>query len=270
VSYLPIVVGGRGHGMETVAGSGRGPNQGNSNVVRVTSLANSGTGSLRWAVEQQGPKTIVFELSGYIELEEQLVIRTPYVTIAGQTAPSPGITVRGATVIVAASDVLIQHIRIRPGDDLNGSDPRNHDSLGIYNSTSLISRVVVDHCSLSWSTDEVLQIWSNTSDITIRRCLVSEGRYVFGGPLPTLIDVVGNYYIPGADSVLRRFGFSSTVEIRSTQTTTWLDARMRWRWSSSKVLRCCLPPLRSGPRGWSLRRPCRCSSSSCRQWGRGP
>src|SRR5262249_8982263 len=81
----------------------------------VTSLADSGAGTLRAAVEASGPRFVVFDISGNIILASDLRITAPNITIAGQTAPKPGITLAAASLRVRASNVIIQHIAIRPG-----------------------------------------------------------------------------------------------------------------------------------------------------------
>ncbi len=123
-------------------------------IVRVTTLENSGPGSLRAAVETPGARIVVFEVGGIIDLDRTaLAIREPLLTIAGQTAPAPGITLIRGGVSVATHDVIIQHLRIRPGEA--GAAPRSWEVDAL--STGGGARdVIVDHCSLSWSTDENL------------------------------------------------------------------------------------------------------------------
>ena len=121
---LPVIPGAAGFGMDTPAGRG-------GAVYRVTNLNASGAGSLKACIDGTGPRTCVFEVSGAIRLTSDLIIRNGKLTIAGQTAPSPGIMIRGAAIEIHASDVLIQHIRVRTGDDTNGPDPDNRDSLKI-------------------------------------------------------------------------------------------------------------------------------------------
>jgi hypothetical protein len=124
-------------------------------LLRVTTLAAAGPGSLREALEAEGPRTIVFEVGGVIDMAgATLAIRKPFVTVAGQTAPSPGISVVKAEVQVHAHDVIVQHLRLRPGEfgrpKKGGGDQDGLSTLGgAFN-------VIVDHCSLSWSTDENL------------------------------------------------------------------------------------------------------------------
>src|SRR5690606_6707929 len=120
----PVLPGLTGFGITTPAGRG-------GEVLRVTNLNASGPGSLRAAIETPGPRVIVFEVSGTISLTKNLYVREPFVTIAGQTAPSPGITIRGAGLFVLTHDVLVQHLRIRPGDALDGPRMDNRDAVAI-------------------------------------------------------------------------------------------------------------------------------------------
>jgi hypothetical protein len=123
-------------------------------ILRVTTLANSGPGSFRAAIETPGPRIIVFEVGGVIDLDRRTItIREPNLTIAGQTAPSPGITLIRGGMDIAAHDVVVQHIRIRPG--AAGAAPRSgwdEDAV----STQAGANVIVDHCTLTWATDENL------------------------------------------------------------------------------------------------------------------
>ncbi len=123
-------------------------------IVKVTTLAAEGPGSLREAVAMEGPRIIVFEVGGVIDLQKStLVISEPFVTIAGQTAPSPGITLIRGGIDVRSHDVIIRHLRIRPGDlgEARGSG-WGEDAI----STVSAYNVIVDHCSLTWATDENL------------------------------------------------------------------------------------------------------------------
>src|SRR4051812_43600720 len=105
---LPVFPGVEGFGTRTRAGRG-------GKVIEVTTLADAGPGSLRAAIEDPAPRIIVFRVGGVIALRGFLVITHPFVTIAGQTAPGGGICLKDAGVVVATNDVLIQHLRIRPG-----------------------------------------------------------------------------------------------------------------------------------------------------------
>ena len=117
-------------------------------VLRVTTLADSGPGSLRAAVEARGPRTILFDVAGTIRLASDLVIREPRITIAGQSAPGGGIALADAALVVRADDVVIRHLRVRRGD----LSPGEGDAVWIESGR----RIILDHVSASWSVDETL------------------------------------------------------------------------------------------------------------------
>jgi len=123
-------------------------------IIRVTNLRASGPGSFRAAVEAHGPRIIVFEVAGVIDLGlTTLTITEPFLTIAGQTAPSPGITIIRGGIDVRGHDVIIRHIRIRTG--VSGQGRRSGweadalSTVGAWN-------VIVDHCTMTWALDENL------------------------------------------------------------------------------------------------------------------
>src|SRR5690606_3990227 len=123
-------------------------------ILRVTTLDATGPGSFRAAVEAKGPRIVVFEVGGVIDLDAQtLRITEPHLTIAGQTAPAPGITLIRGGIDIATVDVIVRHIRVRPGDAgkplRSGLDFDAISTVGAEN-------VIVDHCSLTWGTDEGL------------------------------------------------------------------------------------------------------------------
>ena len=176
---LPIIPGGHGFGMDTPAGSGRHLDEPKTQVIKVTNLNTEGPGSLRAALEAEGPRVIVFEVAGNIDFTPygHLAIRNPYVTVAGQTAPSPGITLKACELNVSTHDVLIQHIRVRVGDLLNPRRPvRNKAGWTQWSERDNMKvggkRVVIDHCSFSWATDENVQ--SRASRVTFRQNIFSE------------------------------------------------------------------------------------------------
>jgi pectate lyase len=123
-------------------------------IVKVTTLEATGPGSFLAALEMRGPRIIVFEVGGIIDLGGRTVrVTEPFLTIAGQTAPSPGVTFIRGGFDLATHDVIIRHIRVRAGSA--GAPPRSgrdFDSI----STIGASNVIVDHCSLTWGTDENL------------------------------------------------------------------------------------------------------------------
>ena len=156
-------------------------------IIRVTNLNADGPGSLKAATDAKGPRIVVFEVGGVIDFKrKELEIREPYLTIAGQTAPPPGITLIKTGVNIHGHDVIVRHIRVRTGADgqpkRSGWEP---DALG----TVSAHHVIVDHCSLSWALDENMSAsgprfkgrdideWrANTShDVTFSYNVASEG-----------------------------------------------------------------------------------------------
>lgn len=197
---IPVLPGAIGHGITTPAGRG-------GIVYRVTNLNNSGAGSLKDCVDAKGPRVCVFEVSGTIRLTDDLTLRHPNLTIAGQTAPSPGITLRGAGLLVKASDVLVQHLRVRPGDDAGGEPPINRDGLKIEAAKDApISNVVIDHCTFTWSIDEVASAWQAWNNISLLNNIFAEplhdsihpeGKHGFGvliGPVDGNATLAGNLF----------------------------------------------------------------------------
>ena len=165
---LPVIPGGAGFGMDTKAGRG-------GAVYKVTNLNADGSGSLKACIDKTGPRTCVFEVSGAIKITSDLKIRNSQLRIAGQTAPSPGIMIRGAGIAIYASDVLIQHIRVRTGDDRTGPAPDNRDSLRITGTSTVpVRNVVIDHCSFSWSIDEIASTWGPHDNITFTNNIFAE------------------------------------------------------------------------------------------------
>jgi hypothetical protein len=144
---LPAFPGALGWASRTPGGRG-------GRIIRVTNLNGEGPGSLREAIEAEGPRIVVFEVGGVIDLNRKtLKLQNPFITIAGQTAPSPGITLIRGGMDIGGHDVIVQHIRIRPGSAgqewMSGWD---EDSI----STQTAYNVIIDHCSLTWATDENL------------------------------------------------------------------------------------------------------------------
>lgn len=161
---LPVFPGAQGFGVDTPAGRG-------GVILRVTNLNDHGEGSLRNAIAHRGRRIIVFEVAGVILLSSDLVVAHPFITIAGQTAPEPGITLRGAGMRILTHDVLVRHIRIRVGDAPGGPSPSNRDALQILGKNA--HHVVIDHVSASWAIDENVSLWAGAHDITLSYCLIS-------------------------------------------------------------------------------------------------
>ena len=161
-SKLPVFPGASGFGTRTAAGRG-------GRVLEVTTLADDGAGSLRAALEARGARIVVFRVAGTITLTRPIEIHAPRVTVAGHSAPGGGILLRDAGLVVATDDVLIRHLRIRPGNS-GAIDPENNDALQINGARN----VVIDHVSLGWSEDEVVQVWQASRDVTLSWCLFSD------------------------------------------------------------------------------------------------
>ncbi|MEM6344310.1 MAG: T9SS type A sorting domain-containing protein [Bacteroidota bacterium] len=203
---LPVIPGGQGYGIHTPAGRG-------GQIIKVTNLNDGGPGSLRACVQASGPRVCVFEVSGFINLNSPLSIKNPYLTIAGQTAPAPGILLgKGHGIQVWTNDVLIQHIGVRPGDG-PGTDYRNRDGLQINGTAGRVGNVVIDHVSLAWGMDENLDLWGLIGDVTINNCIIAQamrdpfeidGQPSYGnliGPYDnqTRVAIMGSYYAGNRD-----------------------------------------------------------------------
>jgi len=163
---LPAFPGAEGFGTNTIGGRG-------GKVIMVTNLNDSGSGSLRAALEASGPRIVAFRTGGTISLSSPIIINNPYVTIAGQTAPGDGITIRDKRITINTHDVILRGLRFRPG-------PAAIDGLEVAGK-STVYNVVVDHCSMSWAIDENLSTWYNPKDVTFQWNIISEGLNGSGG-----------------------------------------------------------------------------------------
>lgn len=136
-------------------------------VYIVTNLNDSGLGSLRWAVEAKGPRTIVFEVSGNIALKSRLNVGDGNLTIAGQTAPGEGITIQNFPLrIVNKENIIIRFLRFRLGD----LSLQENDAFEARGGSNLI----IDHCSFSWGLDETCSVY-DVANTTVQNCIISEG-----------------------------------------------------------------------------------------------
>lgn len=185
---IPAFPGAEGGGAYSFGGRG-------GKVIVVTSLADSGPGTLREACEQGGARIVVFNVAGIIRLKTPLIIRAPYITIAGQSAPGDGVCVAGESVWINTHDVIIRFMRFRRGETWVG---RRDDAIG----GNPIGNIMVDHVSASWGLDENMSMYRHmyndstgkameeklgTVNITIQNSIFSEAldtwNHAFGSTL---------------------------------------------------------------------------------------
>jgi pectate lyase len=168
VKAVTAFPGAEGFGVNTLGGRG-------GTVYEVTNLNDSGAGSLRACVIATGPRTCVFKVGGSIELTSGLSVRNPFITIAGQTAPGGGITLKPATsngftpINIQTHDVIIRYVTSRPGPG-----GMNNAILIAKNNTPLYN-IVIDHGSFSWATDEVFTTWYRVYNSSFQWNIASEG-----------------------------------------------------------------------------------------------
>jgi hypothetical protein len=171
---IPAFPGAEGGGKYTFGGRG-------GKVYVINTLADSGPGSLRDACEKGGARIIVFNVAGIIHLKSPIIVRAPYITIEGQTAPGDGVCIAGESFWVNTHDVIIRYMRFRRGETNVG---RRDDALG----GNPVGNIIVDHCSTSWGLDENFSMYRHmfdpgdgskeeklgTVNITIQNCIYSE------------------------------------------------------------------------------------------------
>ncbi|MDA1192083.1 MAG: hypothetical protein O3A46_10415 [Candidatus Poribacteria bacterium] len=143
-------------------------------VLTVTNLSDAGPGSLREALEVTEPRRIEFAVEGTIELRSRIVVRNGRVTIDGSTAPGDGITLlrHGIQFVGDCDDIIVRHLRIRV---LEGGS--SGDCLLFWGTDGgTVERVLIDHCSLMWATDEVINTWGSVRDVTCQWTIIAEGQ----------------------------------------------------------------------------------------------
>lgn len=198
---IPAFPGAEGGGMFSFGGRG-------GNVYTVTSLDDSGPGSLREACEKGGARIIVFNVAGIIRLKTPLIIRAPYVTIAGQTAPGDGICIAGETVWIDTHDVVIRHMRFRRGETNVG---RRDDAIG----GNPVGNIMIDHVSASWGLDENMSIYRHMFD---------PGDGSKEQKLPTVnITIQNSIFSEALDTYNHSFGSTLGGENCSFMRNLWAD-----------------------------------------------
>jgi pectate lyase len=161
VSAVTAFPGAEGFGANARGGRG-------GDVYYVTTLSDSGKGSLRDAINSAkgNPRTVVFQVAGTIHLTEDLTVKYPNLTIAGQSAPGDGICLADSALVVDASDVIVRHLRVRLGT----KHQRAEDAITVKGGTNII----LDHCSASWSVDETLSVVDAAQHVTVQWCFITE------------------------------------------------------------------------------------------------
>lgn len=169
---VPTFPGAQGFGTRTPGGRG-------GRVLLVTNLDDSGPGSFRAAVTARGKRMVLFRVSGTILLKSDIDITNPYLTIAGQTAPGGGITLRAdpcndkGVLGVHTHDVVIRYLRFRPGPHPCAGPGESSDGIVIYKPGA--HHIVVDHSSISWAVDENISLYDDAHDVTFSWNIISEG-----------------------------------------------------------------------------------------------
>jgi hypothetical protein len=147
---IPAFPGAEGGGKFSFGGRG-------GKVLVVTNLNDDGPGSFRWACEQGGARIIVFNVAGIIQLKTPVIIRAPYITIAGQSAPGDGVCIAGESVWIDTHDVIIRFMRFRRGAT---EVTRRDDALG----GNPVGNIIIDHVSASWGLDENMSMYRHVYD----------------------------------------------------------------------------------------------------------
>jgi len=184
---IPAFPGAQGGGMYSFGGRG-------GKVLVVTNLNDSGPGSFREACEAAGPRIVIFNIAGIIQLKDRIRVRAPYITIAGNTAPGDGVCIAGNTVELETHDIIVRYMRFRRGA-LDAAD--RNDSFG----GNPIGNLIIDHVSASWGLDENMSMYRHmyhapdgskalklpTVNVTIQNSIFSESinlyHHAFGSTI---------------------------------------------------------------------------------------
>jgi pectate lyase len=170
---LPAFPGAEGFGALTAGGRG-------GKVVKVTTLADNGPGSFRSAMMTPGPRTIIFDVAGTIELKTPIIMsgsEYSFLTIAGQSAPGDGVQIKGYDVIIGEGvrDVIIRYMRFRPG--FTKAEEYSKFSLMLYGETDKPSgNIIIDHCTFSWAPDDT-GMWDAVNNVTWQWNIFGEAMY---------------------------------------------------------------------------------------------
>lgn len=181
---IPAFPGAEGGGKFSFGGRG-------GKVIVVSNLNDDGAGSFRWACEQGGARIIVFNVAGIIRIKTPVIIRAPYITIAGQTAPGDGVCIAGESVWINTHDVIIRYMRFRRGETWVG---RRDDAIG----GNPVGNIMIDHVSASWGLDENMSMY---------RHMYNDSTGVTEQKLPTVnITIQNSIFAEALDTWNHSFG----------------------------------------------------------------
>lgn len=210
----------QGYGTTTAGGRG-------GVLHRVTNLNDAGVGSLRAALEATGARCVVFETSGRIQLTSPIEISNPFLTVAGQTAPAPGITISHQPIVIDTTDVVLQHFRIRLGTASGYTFPNQTYALRLLGNVNAVLNIVLDHLSLAWATSTILSMQTflrSVTDVSVLDCLIAEAMdppY----PPPNHTENNGALWLVGA---LKTGTFARNLTAHVDHRTPWLAAGTRF------------------------------------------
>lgn len=198
---IPAFPGAEGGGKYSFGGRG-------GRVLVVTNLNDDGPGSLRWACEQGGARIVVFNVAGIIRLKTPLIIRAPFITIAGQTAPGDGVCVAGESVWLNTHDVVVRFMRFRRGETWVG---RRDDAIG----GNPVGNIMIDHVSASWGLDENMSMY---------RHMYNDSTGAIEQKLPTVnITIQNSIFAEALDTYNHSFGSTLGGENCSFVRNLWAN-----------------------------------------------
>ena len=221
----------QGFGAATVGGSG-------GRVVTVTSLDDSGPGTLRWALEDlTEPRIVHFDVAGTIQLDDQIEVQG-HVSVFGHTAPGP-LTITGGRLRVVGDEVIISGLRVRPGNG-PGDNLDDRDGISIGKAGESIQNVIIHGNSLTWAVDENLAVWGDVQNVTISNNIIAEALDVaghskgdhsmgllIGGGGAARVSVIGNLFASNANRNPTVKDRSQQIEVVNNLVYNWSEHGLR-------------------------------------------